>query len=61
MSGKLFSKQMGVPNAGSPATATVWIRSPGARSTGICSSALIHESSWRNGTYSPKGTRCVLS
>ena len=45
MSGKLFSKQMGVPNTGSPATDTVWTRSPGVRSTGTCWRALIHESS----------------
>ena len=38
-SGKLFSKQIGVPNAGTPGASSVWTLSPGARSTGICSIA----------------------
>src|SRR5439155_4972859 len=55
--GNAFSKQIGVPNGGRPWVDSVWMRSPGARSTGICRSAWNHESSWRQGTYSPKGTR----
>ena len=53
ISGKLFSKQIGVPKAGSPPVLSVWICSPGARSTGICCSASSQESSSRKGTYSP--------
>ena len=59
--GKLFSKQIGVPNAGSPSTDTVCTRSPGVRSIGTCLIAETHDSSSRHGTYSPNGTRCTLS
>ena len=61
IAGKAFSKQMGVANGG---TCPTWIGAsevPGTRSTGIWSIAWMKPSRSRNGTYSPNGTRCVLS
>ena len=55
----MFSKQITSPNV-TPSTLSGWTRSPGVSSYGICCSAEIHESSSRNGTYSPNGTRCTL-
>ncbi len=54
--GKLFSKQMTLPNV-SPSTCRGCTRWPGVSSYGICRNAEIHESQCRNGTYSPNGTR----
>src|SRR5205085_4969147 len=55
--GKLFSKQIGVPKAGTEPVLIATIESPGVLSTGICFNAEMKESFERHGTYSPKGTR----
>ena len=60
-SGNAFSKQIGVAKGGTPASRNTVRISPGRRSTGIALSASMNPRRSRQGTYSPNGTRCVLS